>query len=497
MRKIDSEHKSVLPLFPNVEIAVRNFGPIAEGKVDLRPLTVFVGPSNTGKTYFATLIYALHGVSSGFSRFLLPRVLGSLIEKFGSRSQSTLSAAFAASSLEENRRVVNKLMERGRPFTFMDLPQVTRELVQENFKQSELFEQELASELIRCFDIKSVSELIQSTEENEMTVGLTVSEETQELWDFKMRTTDSASSTEGAFNEDMVIVAADGWWEEDGLSVDELSVLFPEFFHGLKGAARQRYYLPAARSGIIQSHRVIASSLVDLTTRLGVGPLEVPTFSGVVADFIKNLILYDEVDQPDERITSLADALESEVLAGQIFMKPGRGGYPEFFYRSEKLKEGIRLTRVSSMVSELAPLVLLLRGGIRSRNTLIIEEPEAHLHPGAQSEMALTLARLIRTGVRVVITTHSDWLLKEIANLIRLGELKQKGERRVKHEDIQASWLLPEEVGVWWFQKDGVVKPIPFERGYGVEPADYEDVADELYNRSVHLQDRLEEADRR
>ena len=236
---------------------------------------------------------------------------------------------------------------------------------------------------------------------------------------------------------------------------------------------------------------------MDLTTRLGVGPLEVPTFSGVVADFIKNLILYDEVDQPDERITSLADALESEVLAGQIFMKPGRGGYPEFFYRSEKLKEGIRLTRVSSMVSELAPLVLLLRGGIRSRNTLIIEEPEAHLHPGAQSEMALTLARLIRTGVRVVITTHSDWLLKEIANLIRLGELKQKGERRVKHEDIQANWLLPEEVGVWWFQKDGVVKPIPFERGYGVEPADYEDVADELYNRSVHLQDRLEEADRR
>ena len=45
---------------PKVEISVRNFGPIAEADLDLRPLTVFVGPSNTGKTYLSVLIYALH-----------------------------------------------------------------------------------------------------------------------------------------------------------------------------------------------------------------------------------------------------------------------------------------------------------------------------------------------------------------------------------------------------------------------------------------------------
>lgn len=55
-----SEMKNVNTLastkHPNVKIAVRNFGPIAEGTVDLRPLTVFVGPSNTGKTYFRLAI---------------------------------------------------------------------------------------------------------------------------------------------------------------------------------------------------------------------------------------------------------------------------------------------------------------------------------------------------------------------------------------------------------------------------------------------------------
>ena len=48
-----------------VRLDVSNFGPIAEGSVELRPLTVFIGPSNTGKTYLATLIYALHRFLGG------------------------------------------------------------------------------------------------------------------------------------------------------------------------------------------------------------------------------------------------------------------------------------------------------------------------------------------------------------------------------------------------------------------------------------------------
>ena len=36
-----------------LELKVTNFGPIAEAKIELRPMTVFVGPSNTGKSYIA------------------------------------------------------------------------------------------------------------------------------------------------------------------------------------------------------------------------------------------------------------------------------------------------------------------------------------------------------------------------------------------------------------------------------------------------------------
>ena len=41
-------------------IDVEHFGPIQRASVDVRPFTVFIGPSNTGKSYLAVLIYALH-----------------------------------------------------------------------------------------------------------------------------------------------------------------------------------------------------------------------------------------------------------------------------------------------------------------------------------------------------------------------------------------------------------------------------------------------------
>ena len=58
------------PDHPKIHIAVENFGPIEKAEIDLRPLTVFVGESNTGKTYLAALIYALYHSFAGSHVFL-------------------------------------------------------------------------------------------------------------------------------------------------------------------------------------------------------------------------------------------------------------------------------------------------------------------------------------------------------------------------------------------------------------------------------------------
>lgn len=40
-------------------IAVKDFGPIAQAEIDLKPLTVLIGPNNTGKSYLALAIHSL------------------------------------------------------------------------------------------------------------------------------------------------------------------------------------------------------------------------------------------------------------------------------------------------------------------------------------------------------------------------------------------------------------------------------------------------------
>jgi predicted ATPase len=45
---------------------------------------------------------------------------------------------------------------------------------------------------------------------------------------------------------------------------------------------------------------------------------------------------------------------------------------------------------------------------------LIVENPEAHLHPSAQSQLILMLVRLAKSGVQVVVESHSDHVLNAL-----------------------------------------------------------------------------------
>ena len=513
---------------PDVRVSVTDFGPIESGAVDLRPLTIFVGPSNTGKTYFAILIYALHQILEGFPR--LPWLPNRRHYRYSEHARKSSAGAGTEVRIDELRNAMEKLGTRGRPFRFSELSKGMRDIAHAALGDSGLLGKALETELERCFDVESVLDLVRlfscnSEPSNGMKVSLAVSEGKRDLWCFDMAVLESGIHTDGRI-EDMVLLP-DGWSPSE--------IVFDQIFGGFQrlikitpgmGSRRTRWcsfeefveellellsmaasrtqrrfgthYLPAARSGIMQSHRVIASSLVALSTRPGFERFpKLPTFSGVISDFLQRLILYEDGRADEKIVRKIADALESEALAGSIRTRPRSARYPEFVYRPHETRKDIRLTRASSMVSELAPVVLFLRGAIDRGDMLIIEEPEAHLHPAAQTQMAVALARMVRAGLRVVVTTHSDWLLKEIGNLMREGELGERtGESTT--EDPLPSSLRPSEVGVWLFRKDrtldgSTVEEIPFDRSEGVEPQDYEDVAEALYNRSAILQNQFEE----
>ena len=54
---------------------------------------------------------------------------------------------------------------------------------------------------------------------------------------------------------------------------------------------------------------------------------------------------------------------------------------------------------------------------------LLIENPEVHLHPAGQASMGEFLADVARTGVQVIVETHSDHVLNGIRRAVKTGRL--------------------------------------------------------------------------
>ena len=97
------------------------------------------------------------------------------------------------------------------------------------------------------------------------------------------------------------------------------------------------------------------------------------------------------------------------------------------------------LHRTSSSVRELSDLYFFLRNDDNRYNLLIIDEPESHLDTANQIRMARLLVRAVNTGLKVLITTHSDYIIKEINNLIMIHNLENNLGRKVARKHGYAS----------------------------------------------------------
>lgn len=85
---------------------------------------------------------------------------------------------------------------------------------------------------------------------------------------------------------------------------------------------------------------------------------------------------------------------------------------------------------------------------------IFIEEPEAHLHPKAQKMLARIIAQAVNTKFkRVIMTTHSDYLLSALNNHILLSRLSSERLRGLGYSEKEA--LLPEYVAAYLMRIDG------------------------------------------
>ena len=87
---------------------------------------------------------------------------------------------------------------------------------------------------------------------------------------------------------------------------------------------------------------------------------------------------------------------------------------------------------MSSGIKDLIPLVLYLRYVAEERDLIIIDEPEMNLHPEAQIKIMEFLAMMANSGLNVITTTHSPYLVDHISNLTKAYELKKDSKEKLE-----------------------------------------------------------------
>ena len=437
----------------NFRIEVTDFGPIAHADVDLRPLTVFAGPSNTGKSYLAMLVYALYKCFGGFgrSRFRISRHPLSL-------------ASSMVRSLPDREALATRIAEWSSTATdgmLASLPEDLETALRPALEQIGGADRHLAQEVSRCFGVYALDDLVRrGSVGHTTTVTLSIpwaggDEQARYRLEFGRTHTPFFGQLPAAPLFAGEIYGSDADLEDGHYLLRE--VLDAMLRSLIRPLTRTAYYLPAGRTGMMHSHQVVVSTLIQNATTAGLRPsTNVPLLSGVLADFLDDLIgMSQSRRRPFEM---LARALEKNLVAGAVRLQRSETGYPSFAYRPAGWDTDLPFMLTSSMVSEIAPVVLYLRHLVHPQDVLIIEEPESHLHPAMQAVFARDLARLVRSGVRVMLTTHSEWILEALANLVRLAELPESRRKGITGADVA---LSSDEVGAWMFTPNAADDPGP------------------------------------
>ncbi|MGA9380806.1 MAG: AAA family ATPase, partial [Phormidium sp.] len=117
----------------------------------------------------------------------------------------------------------------------------------------------------------------------------------------------------------------------------------------------------------------------------------------------------------------------------------------ELYYVPKGKRVKLSMDQSSSAVRSLLDIGFYLKHKAEPGDLLMVDEPELNLHPENQRRIARLFARLINLGIKVFITTHSDYIIKELNTLIMLNHDKPHLKRIAQEEDYRVEELISAE----------------------------------------------------
>lgn len=117
------------------------------------------------------------------------------------------------------------------------------------------------------------------------------------------------------------------------------------------------------------------------------------------------------------------------------------------------------LSAAASSIKELSPFLYTIQASSGMKQSFCIEEPEAHLHPEMQIAVMDLLACCFSDGMQFQFTTHSDYIMQRVNQMIKLEYIRKKNSVEFKRicEQYRLSehhCIKREDVKVYYFKAD-------------------------------------------
>ncbi|MDE0332005.1 MAG: ATP-binding protein [Nitrospinae bacterium] len=406
-----------------MRIKVKNLGVLKQAEFSLGDFTIICGENNTGKTY-AT--YALYGFldllrkqfRSDDHRYLPKRVFDDLVENGVSRLN-------LAKYAQNAQKILNRIC-RGYSLDLHDVFSASQEKFQDCQFRVFLENNTMTS------SIKSIS-FERNIGIGRQTLSLTKDKESEEL-EVSLLVDKQRRSFTYRFVERRIAGA-----------IHEIifGSLFPTPFIASAertGSAIFRKELNFARNRLLKEMSQ-ADEKIDPRELLYKSYQDYPLPVEKNVDFTRQL--EDVVKQKSFLTDKHPEVLKkfADIIGGEY--RVTRNNELFFVPRGKRVKLG--MDESASGVRSMLDIGFYLRHVAKRGDLLMVDEPELNLHPENQRRIARLFAQLVNLGIKVFITTHSDYIVKELNTLIMLNQEKSHLKKIAKREGYDKSEFLNSE----------------------------------------------------
>lgn len=143
----------------------------------------------------------------------------------------------------------------------------------------------------------------------------------------------------------------------------------------------------------------------------------IPT-TGMYSEFLNDMAGINRIKPRPDTASEIVLKLFRTILEGEVNKE-------ETTYIYTTNDASMPVSAAAASIREIAPLQILAKKQDVSRCAILVEEPEAHLHPLKQRMMADIIGALSHNGAIMQITTHSDYFLRRFNELIMFAKAKK------------------------------------------------------------------------